>query len=143
MTDLGYLGRHQLGVEVPVALRTETAGGEPGWPDSPPVLTVLAADGTRALQRTMGADLQGDAPGTFRLGVYLGEDFAAGRYAVVARWADTAGEPRVAAGHLDVLPGGGADGAVISMAFHPRPDANYLVTQHDSGLLIRRRNPRV
>ena len=141
--DLGFLGRYQQGVEIPLVVTCDDGGEEPAWPDLAPVVTFHKPDGSVALSRVMAADLQGVAVGTFRLPQFLGSEFSAtGPYRVVVRYTDASGRARVLPGHFRVLAGGDADGAVVSMRAVRRPDANYLIFQTDGGRLVRGRNPR-
>ena len=145
MTEGDYLGRWQQGEILPLAVTTTTPAGAAADPAAEPVATIYrdGASLTRVKQVTLAAHDRGARAGEFRLPLALGAEFGtAGRYLVVIRWVTDDGVPRVRTGNFYLLPGGSADGAVVSMAFVTRPDASHLVYQTDAGRMVRGRNPR-
>ncbi len=140
-----YLGRHQQGEFLPLAVTATVPAGAAADPLAEPVATVYrdGATLTRVRQVTLAAHDRGAAAGEFRASLFLGAEFSTpGRYLVVIRWVTAGGVARCRTGSFYVLPGGSADGAVIGLAFVSRPDANHLVMQTDSGRMLRGRNPR-
>ena len=141
-----YLGRFQQGQEIQLVLQCVDANDAPDDPADVPVCSIYQDDDSApTLLETvkLAADLRGVTTGLFRLPHFLGQKYdTAGRYLLIFRWQDSddVGHCRVGSFHL--LPGGSADGAVISMAYIERPDARHLIWQTDSGRLIRGRNPR-
>lgn len=140
-----YLGRYAQGSEIPLTIHTGTAAGAPEWPAAAPFVEVWK-DGSplvRLVADRMAAYQPGVRAGVFRLGILLGALFsAAGRYFVVVRWTDSNGIPVQVAGSFELLAGGSARGTVTSMTEVVRPDARYLLTATDAGVILRRKNPR-
>lgn len=140
-----FLGRFQQGQELPLHLQCVNATGGAGDPTDLPRASVYRDGASPAFVETveLAADLRGVVAGYFRRGLFLDNLYStAGRYLVVFKWTDsnTVAHCRVASFML--LPGGSADGAVISLKHVERPDASYLLYQTDAGRLIRGRNPR-
>lgn len=145
MTSGQYLGRHQQGEFLPLAVVTTTPAGAAEDPRAEPVATFYRDGGSLTLVRqvTLFAHDRGAVVGAFRASLFLGAEFStAGRYLVVIRWTTADGVARCTTATFYLLPGGSADGAVIGMVFVSRPDANNLVMQTDSGRMLRGRNPR-
>jgi hypothetical protein len=141
-TELGYLGRYPQGEELPLVVQCDDGSG-PAWPAVAPVASFRGPAGTNVLSRVMAADQQGVGDGLFRLPQFLGPEFSStGEYAVLVRYKDSAGNPRLLAGHFQLTQGGSTDGAVIAVRSVRRPNANWLVYQTDGGRLVRGRNPR-
>lgn len=140
-----YLGRYQEGVELPLVLQCTDVNNTPNDPIDVPWATIYLDGGPPKMvdNLKMPSDLRGIATGLFRLPVFLNSAYkTTGRYLVVFKWTDSNGIPHHKPASFYVLPGGNADGAVLSMVYIQRPDATYLMHQNDSGRLIRGRNPR-
>lgn len=139
-----YLGRFQQGQELPLALQCVDATGAPADPVALPVITLYRDGASKVLVETrpLAADLRGVKLGSFRLALFLGEVYTAGRYLVVFRWADANGVGHSQVGVFMLYPGGSPDGSVIALKYVERPDSRYLMWQTDAGRLLRGRNPR-
>lgn len=141
----GFIGRFQQGQEVPLTLQCVDAAGTSDDPLEVPRATLYRDASTPVIVETvqMAADLRGVATGFFRLGLFLDNLYGTpGRYLVVYKWRDSDGVAHCKPASFVLLPGGSADGAVISATYVERPDASYLLYQTDAGRLIRGRNPR-
>lgn len=141
----GFIGRFQQGQELPLVLQCVDADGGPDDPQELPRASVYRDAASPVLVETVevAADLRGVMTGFFRRGLYLDNLYGtAGRHLVVYKWQDSDGVAHHRVASFVLLPGGSADGAVISATYVERPDASYLLYQTDAGRLIRGRNPR-
>lgn len=136
-----YRGRHILGTEVPLGCLTTNAAGTPTNPDDCPLMEVRSSSGLVLARRIPRID-HAAAAGLFQVKQFLGADFAAGRYSVLYGWT-VGGTAFGALDEFEVIPGGHADGSVISMYFYDRPHGDFVVHQLDGGKIRRGRNPRV
>lgn len=139
---MGYLGRYQLGQTVPLRVQTLNANSVAATPDDVPTVKLWDAAGNRVLTAKMPAVERYIQTGRFLLPVFLNGQFAAGLYQAVYYYG-IAGYHGLESDTFEVLPGGHADGSVISMYFLDRPQARYIVYQTDAGVLIQGRNPTV
>lgn len=140
-----YFGRPQQGVEIPIVLQCTDVNDTPDNPQSIPWVQVYRDGATPSLiiSKPIPADMRRVEDGLFRLSLFLDTLYSTeGRYLVLMKWIDSDGIPHVESGSFHLLPGGAADGAVISMYSLIRQDATYLLMQCDSGRLVRKRNPR-
>lgn len=140
-----YLGRYQQGVELPLVLQCTDVNDTPNDPVDVPWVVIYrdGAPPTFKASLKMAAELRGIATGLFRLPVFLDTLYGtAGRYLVVFKWVDSNGVAHTKPASFYLLPGGHADGAILSMYYVLRPDASYLLHQNDSGRIVRGRNPR-
>lgn len=144
-----WLGRYPLGKEIPLVLRC-TIAGVPDRPSSHPTAEIRG-DSSNAVyyHRRVAADGQGVLVGLFRQPLLLGGPAphwraapAVGRYTVTFRWTDSASVARVEIQQFEAVGGGSADGAVIAMRPVDGPDARWLLTQSDAGVLKANKNPR-
>lgn len=158
MLDSLYLGRFQQGSEIALVLQCTDAAGTPDDPTYLPWVQIwqderndnhtddpddIEAPITLIASHQIPADLRGVEDGVFRLPCFLGPLYAvAGRYIAIFKWTDSDGVAHTRSAAFHILPGGSADGTVISMFFSSRPNATYLVFQCDSGRIIRKPNPR-
>lgn len=143
--DGEYLGRYQQGQEVPLLLRCVNADLEPETPQAAPTVKVYRDAAPPVLVETlrMARVEQGEQEGAFRLPRFLGPAYAtAGRYLVTFHWLTQDAVAMTRCCSFTLLPGGDADGAVISMYHIERPNARYLIWQTDGGRLARGKNPR-
>lgn len=140
-----YLGRLQQGEELRLVLQCTDASGTPADPAVDPVVTIyrdVAGVPTFVESVKLAGCERGVVDGLFRKPHFLGSRYSnAGRYLLVYRW-QVGANGFTRAGSFFLIPGGSADGAAIAMSFVARPDANHLLTQTDSGQLVRGRNPR-
>jgi hypothetical protein len=134
-----YIGAHQLGDRLGLALQTGT-GPTPVLPDAAPTATVVNAAGVVVATYSVPPSRQEDA--YFARAIHLNRQYVVGRYAV--RYAyQVGGQNRTELDVFDIVAGGDPGGAVIAgYPFH-RPHAEYHVLDLDSGELIRGRNPYV
>lgn len=140
-----YAGRLQQGEEAVVVVQCHDAAGTPDDPDDSPSIQIYLDGATPELISSlpMPSSERRVEDGVFRIPIFLDTLYSTtGRYLVVVKWLDGDGVARVQTGSFHLLPGGNADGAVIAMCNLNRRDATYLMTQCDSGRLIRKRNPR-
>lgn len=138
---ISYLGRYQVGTELPLVFRA-TRGGAPDVPLVHPVFEFRTAAMALIGATRVPADDQGVTVGMFRGPLFVGSQFAPGRVWVFVRWTDSSGAPRVEVQAVDVAPGGSPDGAIIALHTVERPNALSLVYITDAGLLARGINPR-
>ena len=140
-----HFGRQQRGTELVIVLQSFNATESTADPDYIPTVTIYKDGSSRTLIQTVkiAADQRGVVGGFFRLPIFLGELYTStGRYLVAMRWC-TGGIAHCVTGDFYMLPGGSADGTIISMSPIERPDARYVIWQTDGGLIVRGRNPRV
>lgn len=140
---MSYLGRFQLGASVPLYLRCVNVSNAPSLPDNPPQAKIFS--GTTVVEaRKMPIEDRyvPNCTGTFRLPLFLGRLYAAGRYTAVYYY-------RVSSYYgmvedcFDVVPGGDPRGSVVSAYFLERPEASYVVQALEDGSIIKGRNPTV
>ena len=128
-----------------VTLRTANAARTPAWPDLRPFIEFWRLGATNTLLKTadMASYLPGVQEGTFRYNEFLGPLYSQTvRHAVIIRFTDQDGVPRLVAGSFELVGGGSQAGTIISMTAVARPDARYLLTSTDAGTISRRKNPR-
>ena len=140
-----YFGRFQQGTEIAIVLQCTNIAGTPDDPDDLPSVQIYRDAATPVLvtSKQMPAEARRVEDGIFRLSLFLDTLYSTeGRYLVLMKWLDSVGVAHVRTGSFHLLPGGSPDGAVISMYSLIRQDATYLLMQHDSGRITRKRNPR-
>lgn len=143
--DHVYFGRVQQGQELVLSLQCTDVDGVAEDPASIPWVQVYLDAGSPTIvsSRPIPAEARRVEDGVFRLSLFLDTLYStAGRYLVLLKWKDSDGIAHVRTGSFHLLPGGSADGSVISIHSLIRQDASYLMAQCDSGRLIRKRNPR-
>jgi hypothetical protein len=135
-----YLGSFTLGQFVPLTRLALGAGFTPAWPVTVPIYRVYDGTGVCvATGRLPPGDLIG-AVGHFAGDLRLQGDYAAGHYAVVLD-VTMGGVARQTTGRFQIVPGGDADGAVISQHFYRRPQADFVVQRLDSSQRVLAQNP--
>lgn len=142
---MAFYGRLQQGNNLNLWARTDTPQSEPGWPDVRPFTEIWQDGSPPTLIQTfeMASYLPGVIEGMFRSTTFLGPLYdTPGRYLVITRWVDQDGTPRQIAGSFELLGGGDEAGTILSMTEVARPDARYLLTSTDGGIIFRRKNPR-
>lgn len=137
---MAWIGRYQLGQSISLFLVTRNADGTPAVPESPPVASISLPGGTVVLAKEMPVVDRYQYDGLFLLPVFLGGLFAEGLYSVAYQFA-VGGLSITESDNFQVLPGGNADGNVVSMYFYERPQARFIVQQLDSGKIVQGRNP--
>lgn len=134
------LGRYQLGEIVPLSVWCRSAVLTPTEPAQAPVATIMSSTAQVASIRLPIQDRYGSTA-FFQYPLQLDGRFATGDYSVVVQYT-IGGVPLADVLTFTVVGGGNFDGAALSMFYYRRPGANFLLTAHDSGRLIRKRNPR-
>jgi hypothetical protein len=136
-----WLGDYQLGSYLPVLVQTKTAAGVPTTPDDSPFIKIYSAAGTVILSTQLPIlDLEVQ-DGSFFQPVLLGSGYAEGWYMVRTSWL-ISGVLQAETWGFRIIPGGNADGAVVSAHWYQRPQANYVVQALASGTIVKGTNPR-
>jgi hypothetical protein len=139
---MGYRGRYQLGVEIPLGILTVNGSSLPSFPTTAPLVEVWSATAQVIPGRKMPVVDRFGTTGLFGLNLFLDARFSAGMYTAIYRY--TVGSYQGQEEDVfEVVAGGDPAGSVIAMAYYDRPHAKFCVMQLDSGRLISRRNPRV
>lgn len=136
-----YLGRQQLGTYLDVSLVCTNTVRTPTMPTYVPRIkirrssddSVVYSDGMPIVDRSLGL---------FVARVFLGSGFSAGQHTVQMDYlvgSRVGLETRV----FEIMAGGGARGQVLGMAYFHQPQADAIVWQVESGLLLRGRNPKL
>lgn len=136
-----YLGRYQIGQELPLCLQC-TLARAPDVPSTHPTYEARSDAGAVAASGRVAADPLPGVAGVFRGPKFLDDSFDVGRYTIAYRWKDSGGADRVELQVVDIVPGGHPDGAIVSLHPVERPDRTSLVYQTDAGVLARGLNPR-
>lgn len=138
---MSYLGRFQLGADVPLFLRCRDASLTPTQPDAPPQAKVFS--GTTVVEaRLMPVCDQKYVAGQFRLPLRLTRIYSVGRYQVVYYYAKGSFHG-LHTDDFEIVPGGDARGAISSAYFLERPEASYVVQGTEEGAILVGRNPAV
>lgn len=143
--EMAYLGRVQQGTELIIVLQCTDDYNTPENPSHLPWVQIYLDAPTPELiaSKQIPAEARRVEDGIFRLSLFLDTLYTTeGRYLVLMKWLDLNGVAHVRTGCFHLLPGGNPDGTVISMHSLIRQDATYLIMQHDSGRIVRKRNPR-
>lgn len=135
-----YLGRFAIGQEVVLPLHATDGSPGPVACTRAPGLKVFDGTGTLVLADSMPSLDTVRSVGLFAYRLVLTASFAVGRY-VVAFSYTAAGTARVKTAHFDVVAGGDAAGAVVSMYHLSRPQANTLVEKTAQGKRLLKRSP--
>lgn len=137
-----YLGRYDRGSEVLLVVSCENGTGVVTAPDDAPTVEVFDLVGKKLTEGKVPASDTRSTPGLFRFPLFLGANFAPGKYRSVVRYL-LSGVAYSRILSFDVTAGGDPAGAVISMHQFEKPDARYLVHSTDSGKIFKGRNPRI
>lgn len=142
LNDRNYIGRYQVGQEIPLFVLCRTADRVPTVPDSPPVAKILDASGDvmDAIQLPICDRYNQD--GYFLIRYRLGAGFGLGSYTVETTYV-LSGVPYVLISTFEVMDGGDIGGPVISLYAVERPQARYVIAQLGTGRLVQGRNPSV
>ncbi len=135
----GYLGRYQLGQDVPLVVQCVDSNGTPAVPDSFPIALVCREG---VYLRTVGipAETDPDVTGRFRGRYTLGDGDAPGHYAVVYLYS-TLGLRRGESDQFEVVPGGDASGPVLAGYSLSRPDGDYFLAHLAAGRMASGQTP--
>lgn len=136
-----YLGRHQLGSRISLAIQCVNASGVPSLPDNPPLSRVFS---TSALIQSKEMPIVDRyvVTGYFVLPLFLGTAFSAGHYTVEYLYR-VGSDYGVAEDSFEVIAGGNVAGQVMNMYFYHRPHADFIVSGMDTGIIFPGRNPTV
>lgn len=138
VADASYLGRIQVGRLVMLSVVTRDGYGVPHNPTSEPTARIYSADGS--LVQSVQLAAVRDYTGLFRLGVLLGDDYAAGRYDVLYYWAISS-TTYSEWGTFEVDDGGDPWGRTISLYHHINPEDVYVLAQLTGGQIVAGRRP--
>ncbi len=136
-----YLGRKQLGTTLDLYLQCTDADGVKAMPTYVPWLKVWLAS-TLILSAEMPLVDKSAQVGLFRYPLFLGDAYSVG-YGTVAMHYRVSTKYGIEARSFEIVPGGDAAGQVLGMCFYPRPQADFVVYQTESGEIRKGRNPRV
>jgi hypothetical protein len=136
-----HLGRYRLGQTVPLLLWVRDSDDSAAEADSPPVARVFEADGTLAGSFTLPALDRYGVDGLYGLPMRLGFGLDPGHF-IVTYASLVGGRAFIAKAVFEIVRGGDASGAVISMFASDRPEASYVLAQVTSGRILQGRNPR-
>lgn len=137
-----YLGNFTQGREVLLPLLAVDDGPTALWPTAAPRVRVYDADGTLILAAFLPACDRSRATGLFVYRLALDDSFVPGRYHAYFAWTSS-GVVRARAANFDVVAGGDADGAVVSLHHLGRPQGDKTVAKTDGGKRLFLGDPRV
>lgn len=121
-----YRGRGILGDELFLGVQCSDA------PDAAPEMRIYTEAGVLVTTKQL-PPLDRSATGLFGYMLPLGTGFSTGRHYARYTYA-VSGDQRSELDAFEILPGGHADGQIISMAFLERPDGNdWIIAQDDMG----------
>lgn len=135
-----HFGRFTLGQFAPLTCVCTNGSGTPAAPTYAPTVKVYDSTGTRVLSALMPPLDRYGATGAFSYELRLGSSYAVGSYMVSMSWV-ISGTTYSAAGNFEVVAGGDADGAVVSMVELRKPHGNWLVQRLDSDQRVLARGP--
>lgn len=135
-----YRGRIRLGGEAILGVQTTSDGVIPALPTSTaPLLDVYDSVGHVVSKRIPLLDRDS---ALFQYRLFLGSTFTAGLCTVTYRWT-TGSYEGYEMDTFEIIPGGNADGIVLSMTFYKRPMADFVLRQTNAGVILRGKNPKV
>lgn len=135
----GYLGRYQIGQDVPLCVQCVDNNGNPSVPDGAP-LAIVVGSGVAVCSFTIPADPDPDATGRFRGRYTLGEGDGVGHYAVVYLYS-LLGLPRGESDQFEVVPGGDKSGPIIAAYSFDRPGGDFLLAHLATGRIASGQTP--
>jgi hypothetical protein len=138
-----YLGRFQLGVWLDVYLQCTNASRTPKMPDAVPKIKIRFA-GTGNVEYTSLMPIVDKSIniGLFCSRVFLGQGFSVGMHSVEMTYS-VAGSPFVERRVFEISPAGDPKGQVLSSYYLHEPQADFVVYQVESGLILTGKNPMV
>ena len=131
---MSYLGRIRQGAIFDFVIAT----GKVGLLDAEPTCDFYADDDS-CVASVVGIRLTAD---TSRIRTAIDDRFAVGTFRLDVRWS-VSGVQAAELDYVEVVPGGDAAGAVISLDCRDRPEATYLLAQLDGGLALQGKNPTI
>lgn len=142
LNDRNYLGRYQVGQEVPVGVLCRTSLRVPTVPDAAPWVKILDSQGSVIETHELPIVDRYNQTGWFQKLVRLGSSFGLGSYTVEITYT-LSGAPHILISTFEVVAGGDLGGPVIAIYAIDRPEARYVVAQLGTGRLVQGRNPSV
>lgn len=143
LNGLDYLGRFQVGQEIPLLVHCRDRDRVPYFPDRPPTATILAPDGSVVDQVGLCVVDPYRATGVFARSHALGNQYALGKYTVKYAYTVAGEYQGLLLATFEVVGGGDIGGPVISLYAVNRPEAGYVVAHLGTGRLVQGRNPYV
>ena len=134
------IGRFQLGQTLSLLLLTVDGSGTPQVPLVPPWLKIWQG-ASLILKAEMPIIERFKQTGLFLARVFLGPAFTPALYEVEYTYQIDGSYNGVVTDNFEIMPGGNADGNVMSMYFYDRPQAQFIVQSLDSGKIVQGRNP--
>ncbi len=135
----GYLGRYQVGQDVPLQVQCVDSNGDPTVPDGAPLARVYR-DGSYVRSARVPLETDPDVAGRFRGRYTLGDGDAPGHCTVVYLYS-TLGLPRGDSDCFEVVAGGDPSGAVLAGYAFSRPDGDFLLAHLAAGRLASGQTP--
>lgn len=135
----GYLGRYQIGQDVPLAVQCVDNDGNPTQPDTAPLARIYR-NGLFLRDMRVPIETDADATGRFRGRYTLGNSDAPGYYAVVYLYGSFALE-RGDFDCFEVVDGGDPSGSVLAAYSLTRPDGDYVLAHLAAGRLAAGQTP--
>lgn len=142
LSGVSYLGRYQVGQEVPLILWVRNQDRTPSFPDDVPLARVVDSSGSHIASVKMPVVDRYTVTGLFQAYLPLSTEYAVGKYTVEYQYR-VSGYSGLLLATFEVVPGGDVGGSVISLYTVERPEARYVVAQLDTGRLVAGRNPTI
>ncbi len=135
----GYLGRFQVGQDVPLQVQCVDSNGAATLPDGAP-LALVYRDSVFVRSLEVPVETDPDSLGRFRGRYTLGYGDAAGHYAVVYLYS-TFGLERADSDQFEVVPGGDTSGSAIAAFDFTRPDGDFVLAHLAAGRIASGQTP--
>ncbi len=135
----GYLGRYQVGQDVPLFVQCVDSNGDPTVPDGSPVARFYR-EGLLVRAGEVPVETDPDAVGRFRGRYRLTDGDTPGHYAVVYRYG-TFGLSRADSASFEVVAGGDNSGPVIAGYTFTRPDGDTFLSHLAAGRVATGQTP--
>ena len=137
-----YLGKVQLGQEITLGVQCRDSAGTPTAPTAAPQIEVWTGTSKVLSGKSIPTMDRYGVTGYFQYNLFLDSRFTTGEYKALYRF--TAGSYYgLDEDTFEIVAGGDASGAVISLHCFNRPQAQFLVWQTDGGRIQKGRNPGV
>jgi hypothetical protein len=136
-----HLGRFRLGQVVPLLAWVRDSDDSAIAADAPPLARVFDQSGTLIDAFTLPALDRYGILGLYGLPLRLGFGLEPGHF-IVTYACLVGGRAFIATSVFEIVRGGDASGAVISLFASDRPEASYVLAQVTSGRILQGRNPR-
>lgn len=136
---MAFLGRFKLGQYVPIPVAV-MQGEEPALPTSAPVAAIYQGQ-TKSESKLLPIIEPGAVEGFFVYQLFLGFGYSVNYYNVAIQY-KVGSSAHIVTHHFEIVSGGHINGAVVSMTFYDRPQADFVVEKLDGGFRSIGRNPR-